>query len=84
MDSAAVLIDGLSNVKASQQHGVPLQTLRRKVLIARAGGVVEKLGRRTVLTVDEENELCDCCRQNTRLLTYLQTTLIYLLAKFLL
>ena len=56
----AVLVDGLSNVKASRRHNVPLETLRRKVLIARAGGGVEKkLGRRTVLTVDEENELCD-------------------------
>jgi len=46
----AVLADGLSNVKASQRYNVPLETLRRKVLVARAGdGVEKKLGRRTVL-----------------------------------
>jgi len=56
----AVLVDGMSNVKASRQHGVPLETLRRKVLAAKAGGGVQKkLGRNTVLTVDEENELVD-------------------------
>ena len=60
----AVLVDGLSNVKASRRHNVPLETLRRKVLVAKAGGGVEKkLGRRTVLTLDEENDLCNILRE---------------------
>ena len=56
----AVLVDGVSNVKASRRYGIPLETVRRKVLIARQGlGVEKKLGRHTVLTLDEENELCE-------------------------
>lgn len=56
----AVLVDGGSNVKASRRYGIPLETVRRKVLIARQGlGVEKKLGRHTVLTLDEENELCE-------------------------
>ena len=60
----AVLADGLSNVKVSERYDVPLETLRRKVLVARAGdGVEKKLGRRTVLTLDEESELSDILRE---------------------
>jgi hypothetical protein len=55
----AVLTRGLSNVKAASQYKVPLETLRRKVLVAKSGGGVEKkFGRPTVLTDDEEEELC--------------------------
>ena len=60
----AVLADGLSNVKVSERYDVPLETLRRKVLVARAGdGVEKKLGRRMVLTLDEESELSDILRE---------------------
>ena len=47
----AVIVNGLSNKKlASQQYSVPLETLRRKVIVARNGGGVEKnMGRPTVL-----------------------------------
>jgi len=60
----AVLADGLSNVKVSERYDVPLETLRRKVLVARAGdGVEKKLGRLMVLTLDEESELSDILRE---------------------
>jgi len=54
----AVLMYGSSNYKASREFNVPLETLRRKVNIAKSGGGVEKLlGRPTVLNEDAENEL---------------------------
>jgi len=55
----AVIVYGKSNVKASKQFGIPLETLRRKVLIAHKGdGVEKKLGRSTVLSAADEEQLC--------------------------
>jgi transposase-like protein len=55
---ALVLVNGKSNVQASKQFGIPLETLRRKVLIARRGdGVEKRLGRPTVLSDEDENQL---------------------------
>jgi len=55
----AVIVYEKSNVKASKQFGIPLETLRRKVLIARKGdGVEKKLGRSTVLSAADEEQLC--------------------------
>ena len=46
------------NKKASKEFGVPLETLRRKVNIAKNGGGVEKkLRRPTVLSEEAESEL---------------------------
>jgi transposase-like protein len=54
----AVLVNGKSNKKACKEYGVPLETLRRKVIIARNGGGVDKhMGRPTVLNEEAENEL---------------------------
>jgi len=46
-------------IKASaRQYGVPLETLRRKVIVARqGGGVLKKLGRPTILPEEAEAEL---------------------------
>lgn len=53
-----VIVNGKSNVQASKKFGIPLETLRRKVLIARAGGGVQKkLGRPTVMSAEDENQL---------------------------
>jgi len=38
----AAIVHGLSNKKSSEQYGVPLENLRRKVKIARSGGGGEK------------------------------------------
>jgi len=54
----AVIMYGTSNKKASKEYVVPLETLRRKVAIARNGGGVEKkMGRPTVLSQEAEFEL---------------------------
>ena len=46
-------------IKASaRQYGVPLEMLRRKVIVARqGGGVLKKLGRPTILPEEAEAEL---------------------------
>jgi len=41
----AVIVYGISDKKASKEYVVPLETLRRKVAIARNGGGVEKKDR---------------------------------------
>ena len=48
---------------AAREYGLPLETLRRKVKIARQGGGVEKkLGRPTVLSEEAEEELSQILR----------------------
>ena len=55
---AAVIVNGNSNVQASKKFGIPMETLRRKVLIARRdGGVEKRLGRPTVMSAEDENQL---------------------------
>jgi transposase len=55
---ALVLVNGKSNVQASKQFGIPLETLRRKVLIARRGfGVEKRLGRPAVMSAEDEKQL---------------------------
>jgi len=54
----AVVKYGKSNKKAAEEFGVPLETLRRKVIGVHQGKGVEKtLGRPTVLSEEEECEL---------------------------
>jgi len=54
----SVLVEGMSKKKASQLFGIPRPTLIRHVQKASLGGGVEKrLGRPTVLTVEQELEL---------------------------
>ena len=38
----AVVVSGMSNKKASEDYSVPLETLRRKIQIAKNGGRVER------------------------------------------
>ena len=54
-----VLVNGLSQKKAASQYAVPRQTLRRYLEKVKTGdgGVEKKLGRKTTLTVEQENEL---------------------------
>lgn len=57
----AVLVNGLSQKRAAREHGVPRQTLRRHLekVATGDGGVEKRLGRRTTLTEEQENELSD-------------------------
>ena len=56
----AVLINGVSQQRAAAEHGVPRQTLRRHLKNAVDGlGVGKKLGRKTILTAEQESELSD-------------------------
>lgn len=48
---------------AAREYGLPLETLRRKVIVARQGGGVEKkLGRPTILPEEAEEELSQILR----------------------
>lgn len=56
----AVLINGVSQKRAAAEHRVPRQTLRRHLKNAADGlGVEKKLGRKTILTEQQESELSD-------------------------
>lgn len=55
-----VLEESLSEKRAAKECGVPRQTLRRYLEKARSGcqfGLKERLGRKTVLSMDQEKEL---------------------------
>ena len=54
----AVIVNKQFIKAAARQYGVPLETLRRKVIVARqGGGVLKKLGRPTILPEEAEAEL---------------------------
>ena len=57
----AVLVNKLSQKRAAREHGVPRQTLRRHLekVATGDGGVEKRLGRKTTLTEEQENELSD-------------------------
>lgn len=53
-----VLQEGVSQASAAKSCGVPRETLRRHLEIVKSGGIVKKkLGRKTVLTREQETEL---------------------------
>ena len=59
-----VIVNKQSVKKAASECEIPLETLRRHVIKARAGKGVEKVcGRPTVLIPEQENELCDILKQ---------------------
>jgi len=60
----SVIVGKHSVKKAASECEIPLETLRRHVIKARAGKGVEKVcGRPTVLTPEQEKELCDILKQ---------------------
>jgi len=54
----SVLINGMSKKKAAREFGVPRGTLQRHIKNAEKGaGVKKQLGRKCILTEDQEEDL---------------------------